>query len=232
MPSLSVSSSTMPIRSPSTPAFELGEQRRRGLGDRRGVARIVARRSLRAAAPRRRPTSRTGRSGRATTRTRSARSATPRRRSASRRRRRTATRAGAPSRRCRSRARAARSPAATAAAEPPLDPPGTRDEVVRVARRAERGVLGGAAHRELVEVGLADRRPRPRRAARSHDRRVVRRQPAFEDPRRARGGHAPRAEVVLQRDRHAGERARDRRPARPPRRSRRRAPARRRRARG
>ena len=30
-------------------------------------------------------------------------------------------------------------------------------EVVRVARRAERGVLGGAAHRELVEVGLADR---------------------------------------------------------------------------
>ncbi len=38
--------------------------------------------------------------------------------------------------------------------------------------------------------------------------RVVGRLPAVEDPRRARRGHAPRAQVVLERDRHAGERAR------------------------
>ena len=35
---------------------------------------------------------------------------------------------------------------------------------------------------------------------------VVRRPPAVEDPRRARGGDAPRAHVVLERDRHAGQR--------------------------
>ncbi len=37
---------------------------------------------------------------------------------------------------------------------------------------------------------------------------VVRRPPRVEDPRRARGGHAPGAHVVLHRDRHTGERAR------------------------
>ena len=45
--------------------------------------------------------------------------------------------------------------AATEAADPPLDPPGTRPEVPRVGGRPERGVLGGRAHRELVHVGLA-----------------------------------------------------------------------------
>ncbi len=63
--------------------------------------------------------------------------------------------------------RAARSPAATAAALPPDDPPGTRVGVVRVAGGAEGRVLGRRAHGELVEVGLADRRPRRRRARRS-----------------------------------------------------------------
>ena len=90
-----------------------------------------------------------------------------RRTSASRRPRRTAPRAGGSSRRCRSRAPSGANPAATAAAEPPLEPPGTRVEVVRVAGRAERRVLGRRTHRELVEVRLADDRPRPRRAARS-----------------------------------------------------------------
>ena len=40
------------------------------------------------------------------------------------------------------------------------------------------------------------------------DRRVVRRLPALEDPRRARRRDAAGAHVVLQRDRHAGQRAR------------------------
>ena len=52
-------------------------------------------------------------------------------------------------------------PAATAAADPPLEPPGHARRVVRVAGRAERRVLGRRAHRELVEVGLADRRSPP-----------------------------------------------------------------------
>ena len=39
-----------------------------------------------------------------------------------------------------------------------------------------------------------------------HDGRVVRRQPALENPRRARGRHAPRAQIVLERDRNAGQR--------------------------
>ena len=58
--------------------------------------------------------------------------------------------------------------------------------------------------------------------ARSIDRRVVRRLPAFEDARRARSGDAARAHVVLDRDRHAGERTlvtRRCRPRRPPRRA-------------
>ena len=49
------------------------------------------------------------------------------------------------------------SPAATAAAEPPLEPPGTRVDVPGVVGGAERGVLGRRAHRELVHVGLAER---------------------------------------------------------------------------
>ena len=124
-----------------------------------------------------RPSPRTGRSGRATTRTRPARSATPRRRSASRRRRRTAPRAGGSSRRCRSRARAARS-------RPRPPPPSrrssrparaTRSRGLRVGPNAEFSVE--RAHRELVEVGLADgdragrharaRRPSRRTAAAS-----------------------------------------------------------------
>ena len=66
------------------------------------------------------------------------------------------------------------SPAATAAAEPPLDPPGVRLVVPRIARGEERRVLGGRAHRELVHVRLADDRPRRRRgSAASRSRRTA-----------------------------------------------------------
>ena len=49
-------------------------------------------------------------------------------------------------------------PAATAAALPPLDPPGTLVVVPRVLHRAEAGVLVRRAHGELVHVGLAEQR--------------------------------------------------------------------------
>ena len=48
------------------------------------------------------------------------------------------------------------SPAATAAADPPLDPPVLRVEVPRIVRRAVRERLGGAARRELGRVRLPD----------------------------------------------------------------------------
>ena len=47
-------------------------------------------------------------------------------------------------------------PPATAAADPPDDPPGVRRQIVRIAGRAEMAVLGRAAHAELVHVGDAD----------------------------------------------------------------------------
>ena len=50
------------------------------------------------------------------------------------------------------------------------------------------------------------RAPRRRRARRCDDGRVVRRPPALEDLRRARRRDAARAHVVLEGDRHAGER--------------------------
>ena len=112
--------------------------------------------------------------------------------------------------------------AATAAAEPPPEPPGMRVEVPRVVRRAVRGVLGRRAHRELVHVGLAERH----QAGRAHpgdDRRVVRRDPALEDLRPGGRRHAEGAEHVLDRDRHAGERAELARRPRAARRSRRRS---------
>ena len=94
-------------------------------------------------------------------------------------------------------------PAATAAAEPPLEPPGTRARIPRVAGQAEGGVLGRRAHRELVHVGLAER-DQPGRlrtgctTSASYERAV-----ALEDARAGRGRHAARAEQVLERDRHA-----------------------------
>ncbi len=63
--------------------------------------------------------------------------------------------------------------AATAAAEPPDEPPGTRDEVPGVGRGPVAGVLGRRAHGELVHVGLAHD-DRAGRIEPLHDVRVVR----------------------------------------------------------
>ena len=48
------------------------------------------------------------------------------------------------------------SQAATAAAEPPLEPPGMRSRSHGIARRLVGAVLGRRAHGELVHVRLAD----------------------------------------------------------------------------
>ena len=196
-------------------ALELVEQRRRGRGDRRGVARVVPADHLeqqRGVGDRRRE--RTDLVERRRERDR-ARSATPRRRSASRRPHRRAPRAGGPSRRCRSRARAART---RPRPRPPIrrsirPAPASRSCGLRVGPNAEFSVELPIANSSRLVLPTVDR---ARVAHALHDGRVVRRPPALEDPRRARGRDAARAEVVLQRDRHAGERtgivtARDRR---------------------
>ena len=67
-------------------------------------------------------------------------------------------------------------------------------------------MLCGRTHCELVHVGLADEN-RPGRGKPADYRGVVRRQPAGKDSRRARRGHAPSAEQVLQGDGHTGKRA-------------------------
>ena len=79
-------------------------------------------------------------------------------------------------------------------------------EVPRVARGAVRGVLGGRAHGELVHVGLAEDDDVGGAQPLDHGR-VVRRPPALEDAGAAGGGHALHRQDVLQRQRHAGQRA-------------------------
>ena len=72
-------------------------------------------------------------------------------------------------------------------------------------RRPERGVLGRRPHREFVAVGLADHHRA--RAFEPLDRGgVVWRDERLEDLRRRRRSHAARAQIVLERHRHAGER--------------------------
>ena len=90
---------------------------------------------------------------------------------------------------------------------PPGRAPRHAARVPGVAGRTERGVLGRGPHGELVEIRLADDH-RARGDDGTHHRRVVRRQPALEDPRPGRCRDPPGAQVVLQGDRHAGERAR------------------------
>ena len=96
-------------------------------------------------------------------------------------------------------------------------------EVVRVARRAERGVLGGAAHRELVEVRLADRdRARVAQRAARRSRRTAAASLRGSATSTWWGRPACRGcPSARSARRRAG---RDRRRARPRRRSRRRAP--------
>ena len=100
-------------------------------------------------------------------------------------------------------------PAATAAALPPDEPPGVSARVVRIARRAVALGLGDGPLAPLGRVGLADD-DRPGGAQPGHGRGVDVRRPLAE--RAARVGRSRRPSVstieVLDRDRHAGERAR------------------------
>ena len=143
---------------------------------RRRVARIVPGDHAEQRAPRRAPVARTGRSDRATTRRRSGRSATRGRRSASGRRRRRAPRAGGSIRRCRTRARAAPCPAATAAADPPLDPPGMRSSAhgLRVGPNAEFSVDEPIANSSQLVLPTIDRAGALRAARRRWRRRAAR----------------------------------------------------------
>ena len=75
----------------------------------------------------------------------------------------------------------------------------------RIARHAERRVLGRRAHRELVAVGLAED-DRAGRFQALDGRRGEGRHEALEDPRGGGGRHVARAEVVLHRHRHAEQR--------------------------
>ena len=81
---------------------------------------------------------------------------------------------------------------------------GDAGQVPRVVGRTVGAVLGGGAHRELVHVGLAEDR-QAGRAEPSHDRGVVRRDPALEDPRPAGRGEPTGGEHVLDGDRYAVE---------------------------
>ena len=97
--------------------------------------------------------------------------------------------------------------AATAAARSAARSAGRARHVPRILRRAERGVLGGRAHRELVEVGLADDdRAGLLRGASTTVALYGGTKPAriFDD---AVVGTPARAHVVLDRDRHAVQRS-------------------------
>ena len=87
-------------------------------------------------------------------------------------------------------------------------------QVPRVVDRPEPGVLRGGAHRELVHVGLADE-DRARIAQPPGDGGLIRRVPALEDLRPAGRRRPDGGEQVLDRDRHAGQRA-ERLARRPP----------------
>ena len=86
-------------------------------------------------------------------------------------------------------------------------------EVPRVAGDAVGGVLRGGAHRELVHVGLAEQHGAGGLQP-GGDGGVVRRPPALEDLRAARGRHALGDDDVLERERDAGQRAERPPPAR------------------
>ena len=145
------------------------------------------------------------RSDRATRRTRAARSATRARRSASGPRGRRAPPAGGSIRPCPSRATSGAMPAATATAEPPLDPPGIRS----VAQGLRAGPNAEFSFDEPIANSSQFVLPTMTAPAASSLRDgggVVRRNEVLEDLRRCGRADAASAEVVLQRDRHAGQR--------------------------
>ena len=158
-----------------------------------------------AAPPRRACRGRTGRSGRASWRTRRSRSATPGRTSASSRRCRSARRAGGSSRRCRCPSETGAWYAATATAEPPLDPPGTVSRSHGFDDGPVGAVLVRRAHRELVHVRLAEQDGADV-AQPLGDVGVVRRDVALEDPRAGGALAALDRDQVLERDRDAEQR--------------------------
>ena len=98
-------------------------------------------------------------------------------------------------------------PAATAAADAARGAAGHALAVPRVPHRPEAGVLGRRAHRELVQVGLAEHRRAGRRAGCATAGGRVRRAVALEDARARGARHALDAEEVLDRHRHAAQRA-------------------------
>ena len=81
------------------------------------------------------------------------------------------------------------SPAATAAADPPEEPPGHARAIPGVAHRTKSAVLGGGAHRELVLVGLCEQ-GRAGRGEPRDDRRRVWRPVPLEDARAGLAGDA------------------------------------------
>ena len=96
-------------------------------------------------------------------------------------------------------------PAATATADPPLDPPGMRSSAqgLRDGPNAEFSVDDPIANSSqlVLPTMTAPAACEPR-----HDRGVVGRDEGFEDARRRRRPQAARADVVLERHRHAGQR--------------------------
>ena len=96
--------------------------------------------------------------------------------------------------------------AATAAAEPPLEPPLERVEVPGVAGRAEQHRLGRGVEAELGRVGAAED-AQARALVADHGLGIDRRGRMGEEAR-ARGHRHARlsAAEVLQQERHAGER--------------------------
>ena len=131
------------------------------------------------------------------------------------RRRRRRPRAGGSSRRCRCRARAAPCRAATAAAEPPEEPPGTRagSHGLRVGLNALFSVDEPIANSSMFVLPSTIA---PAASSRVDGGGGEGRAVALEDPRAAGGGEALDVQDVLDRDGHAGERrgAARRRPGR------------------
>ena len=147
---------------------------------------------------------RTRRSGRATTRTQRARIGSRARTSASRRRRRRTPPAAAPTAGLRAErdANDARGDGGRRSAGRSARHAVRRE---RIARRTERAVLGGRAHRELVHVRLGDD-DRAGVAQPCDRRRLVRAHVALENLRAARRRQRCRGDIVLDDDRHAVQR--------------------------
>ena len=96
-------------------------------------------------------------------------------------------------------------PAATAAAEPPLDPPGTRSSATGFFTGPYAEFSVRAAHGEFVAIRLAQNH-RARRLQPDHGRRVIRRDVVVQNLRAAGGAHAARADHILNCERHARQR--------------------------